>query len=102
MFNFLFKKSSVEINKTEIINEGWVSKESKYRKIWREYFFKINSNRRWCVLTSNYLSTYEKENDFSSPTEVIEIRKVKTVKSDEQDKTIFVSSKLLEQMNINF
>jgi hypothetical protein len=41
-------------------------------------------------LTSKYLCTYEKENDYSSPTEVIEIGKVKTVKSDEKDQTIFV------------
>lgn len=36
MFNFLFKKSAVDIEKKDIIKEGWISKESKYRKIWRE------------------------------------------------------------------
>ncbi len=36
MFNFLFKKQPVEIESKDIIKEGWLLKESKYRKIWRE------------------------------------------------------------------
>ena len=51
------------------------------------FIFKFS---RWCVLTSNNLSTYEKENDYTSPTEVIEISKVKTVKSDEIDNAMLV------------
>jgi len=35
MFNFLFKKQSLEIDSKDIIKEGWLQKESKYRKIWR-------------------------------------------------------------------
>jgi hypothetical protein len=45
MFNILFKKQAVEIQKTDIIKDGWVSKESKYRKIWREYLiFNLNNH----------------------------------------------------------
>ena len=37
MFNFIFKKPAVEIEKKDIIKEGWILKQSKYRKVWREY-----------------------------------------------------------------
>jgi len=40
------------------------------------------------------LSTYEREKDYSSPTEVIEISKIKTVKSDEKDSCVFVKYKI--------
>lgn len=53
-------------------------------------YFDIILFSRWCVLTSKFLCTYEKENDYSAPTEVIEVAKVKTVKSDEKDQTVFV------------
>ena len=33
--------------------EGWLQKESRYRKVWRN---------RWCVLDSNTFCTYENEN----------------------------------------
>jgi hypothetical protein len=35
MFNF-FKSKSINIEENDILKEGWLSKESKYRKIWRE------------------------------------------------------------------
>lgn len=31
-----FKGKSVDINENEIIKEGWLAKESRFRKIWRE------------------------------------------------------------------
>ena len=37
MLNFFKSKEKLEINKEKIIREGWLSKESRYRKIWREY-----------------------------------------------------------------
>ena len=76
-----FTSKPININSDDIIKEGWLVKQSKYRKIWRElYIFKI---RRWCVLTLTHLYTFKKEKVYSSPTEDIEIVKVKTVKSDE-------------------
>jgi len=33
----LFKSKQADIDTSNIIKEGWLSKESKYRKIWREY-----------------------------------------------------------------
>ena len=32
-----FKSKSTKINEDDIMKEGWLSKESKYRKIFREY-----------------------------------------------------------------
>ena len=32
----LFKGKSLNIDSSDIIKEGWLSKESKYRKVWRE------------------------------------------------------------------
>ncbi len=49
-------------------------------------------NRRWCVLTNNTLSTYEKERVYSNPTEVIDVNRIKTIKSDEKaSSNIFVN-----------
>lgn len=33
----LFRGKSVNVSDDEILKEGWLSKESKYRKLWREY-----------------------------------------------------------------
>lgn len=79
MMNF-FKGRTCEINSEDVLKEGWLSKESKYRKVWRE---------RWCVLDGKCIATFEKERKYDSPTEVIDINKVKTIKSDDSDKTIF-------------
>lgn len=35
MLNFL-KAKTPELDLDEILKEGWLSKESKYRKVWRE------------------------------------------------------------------
>jgi hypothetical protein len=41
-------------------------------------------------LTTTSLATFEKEKYYESPTEVIDITKVKTIRSDDKDTTIFV------------
>lgn len=35
MFNFIFGKT-VNIEQNDIIKEGWLTKQSKYKKEWRE------------------------------------------------------------------
>jgi hypothetical protein len=35
MFSF-FKSKSAPVETNDIIKEGWLSKESKFRKVWRE------------------------------------------------------------------
>ncbi len=58
-----------------------------------------NLNRRWSVLTFDHFSTYEKERAYGNATEVIEITKIKTVKSDEKKNTVFVLIVYIEIRN---
>lgn len=75
MLKFLgFGSQSISIKDTDIIKEGYLNKESRVRKIWRQ---------RWTVLTSEYLATFEKESTYTKPTEVISVSSIKTVKSDD-------------------
>jgi hypothetical protein len=53
------------------------------------------TSRRWTVLTGRYISTFEKEKTYAEPTEVIDILKIKTVKSDDNPLSfIFVRFKV--------
>ena len=70
----MFASKSVNIQHGDIIKEGWLSKESRYMKKWR---------KRWVVLTSQNLYTFENEKLYSNPTETLDITKIKTVKTDE-------------------
>lgn len=58
----------------EIIKEGYLLKESRILKNWRE---------RWTVLSDKYLLTFENEKVYTNATEVIEINSIRTVKSDD-------------------
>lgn len=69
-----FSSKPVNIQPGDKLKEGFLSKESRYRKVWR---------KRWCVLTSQHLYTFENEKLYVNPTEVIEVTKIKTVKTDE-------------------
>ena len=59
-----FSSKPVNIQPGDKLKEGFLSKESRYRKVWR---------KRWCVLTSQHMYTFENEKLYSNPTEVIEI-----------------------------
>ena len=76
----------VTIQQNDKIKEGWLQKESRYRKVWRD---------RWCVLTSQFFYTFENEKQYINPTEQIEIAKIKTVKTDEEKKGNFFVQYLL-------
>lgn len=72
-----------DVSRDDILKEGWLKKESRYRKKWRD---------RWCVLTSKYFYTFENEKIYKNPTEKIEVAKIKTVKTDEiRNGNFFVS-----------
>ena len=73
MFNF-FSNKVVNINSSEKLKEGSLKKESRIRKVWRE---------RWVVLTTSCLYTFENERIYRNPTETIEVKNIKTVKTDE-------------------
>lgn len=67
----------VELNKADIIKEGWLMKQSKFMKDWR---------RRWLVLTPQYLLSYRSPtSDYSARnvTEYLRLNECSTVKSME-------------------
>ena len=79
----LFSNKEITINQNEKIKEGFLKKESRFRKVWRE---------RWVVLTTSFIYTFEQQGIYRNPTETIDIKKIKTIKSDEANKeTNFVS-----------
>jgi hypothetical protein len=90
-----FNKKTVSINRGDIIKEGFLEKESRYRKIWR---------KRWCVLTNQMLYTFEQQGSYVNPTEEIETVKMKTVKTDEtrgfQSKEFYIRIELQEDVFI--
>ena len=73
MFNF-FSNKIITINPSEKLKDGFLEKESRIRKVWRE---------RWVVLTTSYIYTFENQGNLRNPTEEIEVKKIKTVKTDE-------------------
>ena len=84
MFNF-FNNKIITINSSDKLKEGFLKKESRHRKVWRE---------RWVVLTEANLYTFETQGVYRNPTEVIDIKTIKTVKTDETKSGFnFVSKK---------
>ena len=69
-----FSTKVINIPQDEKIKEGMLKKESRFRKVWRE---------RWTVLTTKFIYTFEQPRIYQNPTETIDIRNVKTVKTDE-------------------
>ena len=73
MFSF-FKDKNITINQSDKLKEGFLKKESRIRKVWRD---------RWVVLTTSYIYTFENQGIYKNPTEEIEVKNIKTVKTDE-------------------
>ena len=82
MFNFLGNKI-ITTNPSEKVKEGFLKKESRYRKVWKD---------RWVVLTTSYIYTFENQYSYKNPTETIDVKKIKTVKTDEMRKEVFFVS----------
>ena len=70
----LFGNKDTAMDNTNKLKEGLLKKESRHRKVWRE---------RWVVLTTSYLYTFENQGIYRNPTEEIDVKKIKTVKTDE-------------------
>ena len=89
-----FSNTQVNIQQNDKLKEGWLQKESRFRKIWRD---------RWCVLTKDAFYTFENEKVYVNPTESLDIKKIKTVKTDDsRSGNYFVNSLffyLLENRN---
>ena len=82
----LFSDKIIIINSEEKLKEGCLKKESRFRKVWRD---------RWVVLTTSFVYTFENQGIYKNPTESIDVKKIKTVKTDETQKNgfFFVSHK---------
>lgn len=52
--------------------------------------------RRWCVLTCRAFQTYEKEKNYINATEIIDITKIKTIKSDDKTSSNIFKIETLE------
>jgi len=70
----LFTSKPTEMDSSNRLKEGFLKKESRHRKVWRE---------RWVVLTELNLYTFESSSSLRNPTEVIDVKQIKTVKTDE-------------------
>ena len=71
----LFGSKVTEMDSSNKLKEGFLKKESRHRKIWRE---------RWVVLTELNLYTFETKGVYRNPTEVIDVKTIKTVKTDDK------------------
>ena len=81
-----FSSKPVNIQPGDKLKEGFLSKESRYRKVWR---------KRWCVLTSQHMNTFENEKLYSNPTEVTEISKIKTVITNDTNQGYYFVKNIL-------
>ena len=70
----LFASKPTEMDSSNKLKEGFLKKESRHRKVWRD---------RWVVLTELNLYTFENSGSYRNPTEAIDVKKIKTVKTDE-------------------
>ena len=83
----LFGNKDTAMDNTNKLKEGLLKKESRHRKVWRE---------RWVVLTEANIYTFENKGVYRNPTEVIDVKTIKTVKTDESKTGFnFVSQKIL-------
>mmetsp|Transcript_55536 Transcript_55536/g.88160 ORF Transcript_55536/g.88160 Transcript_55536/m.88160 type:complete len:120 (+) Transcript_55536:75-434(+) len=64
----------IVIHKDDIVMEGFMVKQSKHLKEWRQ---------RWFVLTSQYLCSFKAEGDYTNPTENLRLAECSTVRSAE-------------------
>ena len=80
----MFGSKDISIDNINKLKEGLLKKESRHRKVWRD---------RWVVLTESNIYTFENKGVYRNPTEVIDVKAIKTVKTDETKKGFnFVSN----------
>ena len=70
----LFGNKETTMDNSNKLKEGMLKKESRHRKVWRD---------RWVVLTETKLYTFESQGVYRNPTEAIDVKTIKTVKTDE-------------------
>jgi len=77
------------VRKIDILKEGWVYKQSRQIKQWKE---------RWLVITKSHALTYKKPNEYNDtePTEVIALSSLMGCGIDEEVKYKGSSSFVME------
>ena len=60
------------MNNNQFLHKGWLNKQSRFLKKWR---------RRYVVLSKSHLLTFKSENINDAPTETIQIKTCKSIKS---------------------
>ena len=74
---------AITISSDDIIKEGYLFKQSRYLKKWRN---------RWVVLKPDYLYTFKVKGVYSNPTEQIEKESIILINADNNEsEMIFVS-----------
>eukprot|EP00438_Fugacium_kawagutii_P016673 Skav229383 [mRNA] locus=scaffold584:246781:247140:- [translate_table: standard] len=63
------------IHKDDIVMEGFLVKQSKHLKEWRQ---------RWFVLTPQYLCSFKSQGDYTNPTEFVRLAECSTVRSADE------------------
>lgn len=66
-----------------IIKEGFLDKQSRFLKSWRRYCSLIRFSR-WFVLTPHTLMTFKERKVYNSPTEVIPLKAITSIKSADE------------------
>ena len=83
----LFGNKETTMDNSNKLKEGMLKKESRHRKVWRD---------RWVVLTETKLYTFENQGVYRNPTEAIDLKTIKTVKTDESKAGFnFVSNNII-------
>ena len=83
----LFGNKETTMDNSNKLKEGMLKKESRHRKVWRD---------RWVVLTETKLYTFENQGVYRNPTEAIDVKTIKTVKTDESKTGFnFVSNNII-------
>ena len=88
-----FRNKIINIASNEKIKEGNLKKESRYRKVWRT---------RWVVLTTTKIYTFERPGIYRNPTETINIKNIRAVKTDVTKKRLCFVSICTNLKYINF
>lgn len=63
--------STIVVNRSEVVKEGWLLKQSRYLKDWR---------RRWIILTPTYICSFRSpDTTYQQPTEALRLADCSTV-----------------------
>lgn len=61
---FFSSEETIDIDPSDILKEGHLSKKSRYLRVWRS---------RWTVVTKTHIFTFERMKEYKKPTEVLNL-----------------------------